>query len=253
MKREKMAIYLSHIDSEIPVAGPSWVIPGTVEENCRYLAGKVDEVALLFFEAGSCLNYTVTDLPAALSEIGLCYHIHHPLDLPWSDGRAAADVVCTLAEKAATLAPRRHVIHPPESGPAAVELIHGFADRLKSAGFDTADFLFENIRENDLTGLLGAIRECGFKICLDLGHILAYGQQAILSEDLSGLVKMLHLNAPGKDGMHESLERLDARGVDVLGRLLELLDKEGCITVEVFYEKGFFNSLRFLNEYCGGR
>ena len=28
------------------IAAPSWVIPGTVAENCKYLQGRVDEVGL---------------------------------------------------------------------------------------------------------------------------------------------------------------------------------------------------------------
>jgi len=38
------------------LAAPSFVLPAGVAENARFLAGKVDEVGLCFFETQSCLN-----------------------------------------------------------------------------------------------------------------------------------------------------------------------------------------------------
>lgn len=246
-----MSIFLSHIDPSVKLAAPSWVIPGTVAENCRCLAGKVDEVSLLFFETESCLDYSETDLPQSLTDKGLSFHIHHPLDLPWEEGgEAVAQVVGSLISKAAHLNPVSHVIHPPESGPDSAALISGFRESLDRFDVDPGIFLFENIRQNSLGGLVDHIRNCGFKICLDLGHILTYGQQEILDENLAGLVKMLHLNAPGRSGRHESLIGLNDAGLLLLGRVLDKLEKSGTITIEVFEEKGFFESLSFLNEYC---
>lgn len=246
-----MSIFLSHIDPSIKLAAPSWVIPGTVAENCRYLAGKVDEVGLLFFETESCLNYSSTDLPQSLADTDLSFHIHHPLDLPWDEGgETVAEVVGSLIAKAAHLDPVSHVIHPPESGSNAGALISSFRESLDRFDVDPEILLFENIQHNSLSGLVDHIRDCGFRVCLDLGHILAYEQQAVLDENLAGLVKMLHLNAPGRGGRHESLLKLDDAGLLLLGRIMDKLEKSGTITIEVFEEKVFFESLSFLNEYC---
>lgn len=45
-----MSIFLNRIMSGFKLAAPSWVIPGTVADNCHFLSGKVDEVALLFLK-----------------------------------------------------------------------------------------------------------------------------------------------------------------------------------------------------------
>ena len=45
-----MANFLNNADFHFQISAPSWVIPGTIAENCRFLAGKVDEVALLFLK-----------------------------------------------------------------------------------------------------------------------------------------------------------------------------------------------------------
>ncbi|MDO5484253.1 MAG: hypothetical protein Q4F27_05035, partial [Desulfovibrionaceae bacterium] len=74
------------------LAAPSFVLPGTVAENAAFLAGKVDEVALCLFEAQACLAYTAADMPAALADLPLRWHVHLPVDLPWptTAGKAEA-------------------------------------------------------------------------------------------------------------------------------------------------------------------
>lgn len=250
-----MSTFLKKYISVSKLAAPSWVIPGTIAENCSYLSGKVDELALLFFETKSCLAYTDEDLPVEILDTGLSFHIHHPLDLPWHKGGAkVAEIVLALSNKAAHLNPAAHVVHPPQSGLDAGKLILEFATALKECDINPQDVLLENIKENSLAGLSGVIRDCGFKICLDLGHILAYAQHSIIENgEFEGLVSMLHLNAPGVRGKHESLDKLNAEGIKALDKMFVLLSENGTVTVEVFEEKGFFNSLQFLDEYCMGK
>ena len=248
---------LEIVKSRIPhkIAAPSWVMPGTVAENCGFLNGKVDEVALLFFETKSCLEYTDVDLPERMADKSLTYHIHHPLDLPWHDGgAAAADVVLALNGKADFLSPCAHVVHPPQAGSDECRLLRDFALRLEGSGIKPEQVLIENIRHNDLQGVITVIEELGFKICLDLGHILAYGQQSLLKDPFLGrLVHMLHLNAPGEGGKHECLTTLDVNGRDVLQEILYLLHPEGTVTIELFDADVFFKSLQFLNECYVGK
>lgn len=248
----KMSRFLNKNKFPFQLAAPSWVIPGTVAENCRFLAGKVDEVALLFFETESCLAYTSLDLPQGLAELGLSFHIHHPLDLPWHEGgQRVAEIVLALNDKAAHLNPAAHVVHPPAAGAESAVLIRDFAGAISRSSLDPATILFENIKENSLSGLVGIIADCGMKICLDLGHILAYAQDDLLRESgFDDLVAMLHLNAPGPKGKHLGLEHLDSNGLKVLKNLFELLKEDGVVTVEVFEEKSFFKSLQLLSDYC---
>lgn len=234
------------------VAAPSWVIPGTVAENCRYLKGRVDEVGLLFFETASSLAYTEKDLPADLAETGLSFHIHHPLDLPWHEGAdKIAQIMNNLSDKAVHLNPALHILHPPEAGPLADHLLSGLAEKLRETSIDPENVLIENIKENSLENNFDVIQDCGFKICLDLAHMQAYGQQNLLDRvRIWDLVKMLHLNGPGIGGRHESLENLDKQGLKLLDCFFENFIKGGTVTVEVFEKEGFFKSLQYLaNRY----
>ena len=72
------------------LAAPSFVLPGTVAANARFLAHKVDEVALCFFEARACLAYGPEDLPPDLADLPLRWHVHLPVDQPWPARAAGA-------------------------------------------------------------------------------------------------------------------------------------------------------------------
>ncbi|MFW5499687.1 MULTISPECIES: cobamide remodeling phosphodiesterase CbiR [unclassified Maridesulfovibrio] len=250
-----MSIFLNNTDFHFQLSSPSWVIPGTIFENCRFLTGKVDEIALLFFETESCLAYTKADLPKELIDTGLTFHIHHPLDLPWEKGGGrVAEIVLALNEKAEHLNPTAHVVHPPSAGTEAAGLIREFAAVVSRSGINPETVLFENIKENSLLGLSGVIADCGMKICLDLGHILAYAQHDLLRDPgFEGQVSMLHLNAPGPKGRHLGLEHLSSDGVETLDVLFKMLGKGGTVTIEVFEEKSFFKSLQLLSDYCTAR
>ena len=107
----------SHWQKKLPggriLAAPSWLVPGTVADNCRFLAGRVDEVGLLFFETDACLAYSTKELPENLAELPLSWHVHLPVDLPWQEPETCADICLQLLRKVAFLRPNRAVLHPP--------------------------------------------------------------------------------------------------------------------------------------------
>jgi len=227
------------------VAAPSFVLRAGVAENARFLAGRLPEIGLLLFEGEACLAYTERDLPPDLAELDVAWHAHLPLDLPWERGLDAAwSVLDRLLDKIAFLRPRSFVLHPP-AGPG---LLVPLARRLRDRGVDPADVLLENVEESDLCARWDEAREGGFSACLDLGHILAYGQHAVL--DLPGLgdaVRMAHIYGP-EGGRHRSLARLDQSGRELLRYILETFSP-GTVVVEVFEEMGFFESIELLAKW----
>ncbi len=235
-------------------AAPSWVVPGTVADNCRFLDGLVnepslldeaapedklplvDEVALVFFETKACLAYTEADLPRA-GEHALAFHVHLPMDLPWSDGPESVAGICLeLAAKAAHLSPRAFVLHPP----ADPEVLAHF-----SAAFQAGcpcRLLLENVEGRDHHDLPALAKDLGLGLCLDLGHLLAYNQQSILEAAPPGLVDMLHLNAPGPGGRHAPITELAPQGEAVLRTMLERLRPGATVVLELFEARALLDS-----------
>lgn len=233
------------------LAAPSFVLPGTVAENCAFLQGRVDEVALCLFESEACLAYDEKDLPAWLADLPgrterMAYHVHLPLDLPWHKGQDEVFAICdALAWKTAFLSPRAFVLHPPEE----TGLLQAFLERWNKESRAPRSICLENTRDNDLAQCLklAYAEKCG--ICLDFGHALTFSQHWMLeSPELADQVRMLHLYAPGgeKQGRHKHLPltALQTEEQAQLRTLFELLGpgKGRSLVLEVFDWHGWQHS-----------
>lgn len=235
------------------LAAPSCVLPADVPTNCAVLSRTFDEIGLAFFETEACLAYTEAELPADLAELPVRWHVHLPLDLPWRSGvEHVAGVVLGLRQKAAHVMPRQFVLHPPEEPETLAEL----AELLRAGGMAPDTVLVENIKGRDLALHWQVICEAGLGVCLDLGHMLAYGQQDFL--ELPGLfarTRMLHLSAPdpAKPARHASLAVLDKDGLALCKTLLEGFDPGGVVVLELFSEAALFESLHCLRFLSAGQ
>lgn len=251
------------------VAAPSWVISGTIHDTCRFLSGQVHEAGLCLFEADACLAYTDADLPPALAGLGLSWHVHLPVDLGWgagahgAPGAGAARVCGLLMDRVAFLDPRCAVLHPPTpeqaraadvagaDGPA--RLLAAFLAQWTRQGRDPADVLLENIAGQDLVDLAPAMDDGNCKVCLDMGHVLTYGQHRLpASVDLLSRVRMAHVHAPGGRDRHRPLTELTDEESAWAARVLPALPQDAVLMVEVFAWDGVLASLPVLERLLGG-
>jgi len=228
------------------LAAPSFVLPAGVAENSRYLSRYFPEIALLFFETEACLAYGDEDLPPDLADLDCAWHVHMPLDLPWEKGLDTTwQKIDGLLAKAAYLAPHAYVLHPPP----IPDVLGPLAARLRNRGVDPAQFLVENIRGHNLPPLWDEIVANGFSICLDIGHILAYGQQSLF--ELPGLwdrVRMLHIYGAERKMKHCSLAELDEQGQALLQSMIKKTT-DVTITLELFDQAGLFTSLDLFGQW----
>ena len=235
-----------NVERPYTIAAPSFVWPARVGDNCHYLENMVDEVAVIFFETQACLDYTDKDLPPDLARLDLSYHVHLPLDLPWFRGAKEVHRLSqALARKTDFLRPRGFVLHPP----ADPHLLREFL-RLWSRSRSPANLYLENIQGNELSAAWPLIREYGCPVCLDLGHLLAFGQEDLLQKpDLLERTAMLHLYAPGAEGEHESLSRFDPRNFRVLHNILPHLPANSVIVLELFHPEKLVESLDIFHSW----
>lgn len=240
------------------LAAPSFVLPGTVAENARFLAGRVEEGALCCFETAASLAYTEADLPQDLAELPLGWHVHLPLDLPWAQGGgAAAGAALAVFGRVAYLAPHLAVLHPPtDMAPdAARTALAAFARRWRAGG--GPPLLIENIRGCQLTELgLAFLEGEGLGVCLDVGHLLGYAQGELLASGLPERARLIHWSAPGphpgKD-RHLPLPALTAGQRTVALALLRRISPGAVHLMEVFDWPGVAASLRWLEEAAQAR
>ena len=228
------------------VAVPSWVLPGDVLENCRFLAASdaprawgVAEVGLCLFESAACLAYPAV-VWEELAALPLGYHLHLPLDL---DHQPDPATVCLqLMDRARLLRPWACVVHPFED-PAR---LRGFVAAWTAAGWPAAALLLENIPAVRLESVVSLAYELGMGLCLDLGHLLLTGE----TPDAAALARcrMLHLSCPeprGRGHRHLSLDQLDPAGTRLAMALLAGAPQARRM-VEVFDWDGVVSSIRWL-------
>ncbi len=274
-----------------PIAAPSCVLPANVAENAHFLAHKVQEVGLYFFESKACLAYTEEDLPLHLQALPLQWHVHLPVDLPWSVrtsvgkneskrekdiaskpvenagiqlcGKRAAKQALAVFAKAAYLRPRYAVLHPPTFVQDVQEQGRILQDFLQIWHTKTAcPVLLENLQDMPLYTLpselffqeaqgLVSKKSCPtFGVCLDVGHMLAFGQEEFLKQKaLLKKVRLVHWSAPGVKDDHKPLTALEHRQKDTLQKLMPLLPTQCTHMLEIFQWQGIEDSVPLLQKF----
>jgi hypothetical protein len=242
------------------IAAPSRVLPGTVAENARFLNGRVDEIALCFFECRACLAYTEADMPPELAELPFSWHIHLPCDLPWparpDQGGAASETAeraLAVFAGAAFLAPRCAVLHPPQGTPAFKRRLLRDFERVWRERSDVP-LLLENLSHCDIVELGdGFLQDHGFGLCLDVGHLLGYGQKRLLSSDLPETADLVHWSAPGEKDAHLPLTALTPGQFATAAELAGRFAGNPVHLAEIFHWPDVESSLPLLEKLTGGR
>lgn len=222
------------------LAGPSFVVPGTIQDNVMALKDLVSEVGLTFFQSRASLDYTREDMPESLAWLGLKYHVHLPLDLNW---RLGADqvfqVASALVQKAGFLSPDKFVLHPP----AEAADLEEFALLWQETGLNPEQLLVENIYGNDLSRLWDVIEGQGLGICLDIGHIMAYNQMSILEHDLAWeRTSLVHVYGREDHMGHTGLPVISESGKRTLQLILSRVKEGTSVLLEIFSLQEFLDS-----------
>lgn len=173
------------------LAFPSWVIPGGIAENAAFLHQKCCalpwppklhkkiEIGLCFFETAACLAYTKADLPPALSQLPISWHVHLPLDLPLyakgataQDARQSLAICLELMRKTDFLKTKKAVLHPVcHLKSPGKSLTAYFIELWTKAGLKASDLLLENQPGQNLPLLQSLAAQTGCGLCLDLAHL----------------------------------------------------------------------------------
>jgi hypothetical protein len=204
----------------------------------------IRQAALLFYQHAPSLEYARADfLPGA----GLDCHVHLPVDLPWQAGpKACFEIVSRLMAPPGPLVPWGGVLHPPArprdlAGVAALWRESAPAWRL----------LVENVPGQDLRAHWPVIVEYDLPVCLDTGHLMAFGQHWLLGEPgLPGRVELVHCYAPGpcmNRHEHLALTRLTPGQAGLLRDIFALARPDVPVLFEVFSESDLLESLGAFN------
>jgi hypothetical protein len=114
--------------------------------------------------------------------------------------------------------------------------------------------LLENLSCCDIVELGdGFLRDHGFGLCLDVGHLLGYGQKRLLSSALPETAELVHWSAPGTGDEHLPLTALTPGQLDTAAELAARFAGNPVHLAEVFHWPGVEASLPVLEQLTGGR
>ncbi len=244
--------------SILPIAAPSCALPDTVAGNANFLATKVAEVGLCFFEAQSCIDYTENDLPSSLAALPLKWHVHLPVDLPWHLGaEKCANLALRVMAKVNNLKIAYAVLHPPLicqgnmlNPSEKSKLLHKFYEKWSSEL--STKLLLENVANAPLVDLdmtLFSGNHAPFGICLDFGHMIGFGQsQMLFKSKIFEYIQLVHWSAPGKQDEHLSLTKLKEHEYLLAKDLISRLAPSVTHMLEIFNWSGIEDSYPILKE-----
>jgi hypothetical protein len=145
------------------------------------------------------------------------------------------------------------VLHPPQGTPVFKRrLLRDFA--LVWRRRSDVPLLLENLSDCDIVELGdGFLQEHGFGLCLDVGHLLGYGQKRLLSSALPETAALVHWSAPGGRDAHLPLTDLTPGQFATAAQLAVRFAGNPVHLAEIFHWRGVEASLPVLGKLTGGR
>lgn len=242
------------------IGATSFVLPADVSENADFLAEKVDDIQLLFFESASQAalphKVDVSYLKNVASEHNVTYTVHLPTDLSLGSSRqilrdGAVEEILGLMEDLAPLNPQAFDLHlnlePGIERAVWLENLHkSFSHLAGRLGSERSCIAVENI-DYPFASVRTLVLEHGFSLCLDIGHALRYGEDAdLLMQDIS-LAKHIHLHGVEGGRDHQAIALTQEKLNRDLGNALVMEKYTGVLTVEVYSQEALEKSLKELS------
>lgn len=245
---------------------PSFIIPADILPNVRFLGPHVDEIELLFFESASayCQSLPGRDTIARLGELAdaldVRYNVHLPIDLYPGDcdaeiRRRAGETLLRFYDRISPLHPSCYVLHLERCRPGReAEPEDVWLKRCRDSlgwmidrGMDPSRVAVENLNSPPQR-MQDMVLELGFKLCLDIGHLLLAGEdlQSMLQTCLPETV-MIHLHGVREGRDHRSLENIGSETWTVLSEQLSGYGQG--LSVEVFSRDKLQRSLPLMERF----
>jgi len=246
----------------------SFIYPATWSVNVERLAGRVDDVELLIFEATRDRDLPdeaeLAELAALQQRTGLSFTVHTPLglglaseDKAWQ--RESVERIWRVVEVTRMLSPHGWLVHvnggQGEGSPVPADE-EGWRRRarwslleLVARGVPPERICIESLNY-DFARIEPVIAELGLSVAVDVGHLLRDGRSidGVLSGNLAR-TRVIHWHGVDSDGRdHRSLRLWPRCLAKALLRSLIDADYRGVLTLEVFGENDFEESLQMVGE-----
>lgn len=246
------------------VSTTSYIYPDRIIPNVTALAPFLDEVELVLFESEGQDNYPdeveLRDLMSFYLNGTVGFNVHLPVDLFLGDKNEeirtkGVSIIRRVIERTLCLNPSVYTLHfdlRNSDGKEETNIeawrsrILRSAEEMTGCGIEPGRISIETL-SYPLEWIEDIVKEFGFSICLDIGHMLIYRQDmAYYLEKYLPQTSIIHLHGNENGVDHLGIEKLSAMMVDLI--FSKLQGFTGTLSVEVFSFGDLKNSLEVLQQ-----
>jgi len=251
---------------ELPfkIGTTSYVYPDDILPNVHKLKDKVNDIELVLFEADNAGNIPtqkgLKELKSISNKWGLTYTVHLPLDINLGsdrdeERRRSAESARVLIERLSVVNPYAYILHL-NMHRKAVKNLRSWQGRVSESLkkiIEGQKPIANNIAIENLSYPFGyvdsLITNNDFSVCVDIGHLIAMGVDPLKHlKKYFSMTRVIHLHGVNERKDHVSLKYLDTRLIKHLIRFLKNNIWRGVLTVEVFSQTDFEESMDILWE-----
>lgn len=259
--------------NNIKLGGTSWILPGggNFFDNMLCLSNDVDDMEIVLWDNQYGCNIPTRDEVKRLRDLreeldmSCCVHFSTNVSFETSPaGRTRCEDKCLRTmELFSELDPYAWVLHlhgelfgpvPSKNMPWFYEVTRKSAQRLASATDNPEKICAENL-DFSLDYIIDIVKEAGFSICLDLGHLVHTREDVKANvEKFLPYTRILHLHGVKPDENltdHVDLSYYDQNMLEwIFRRLADGRDR--IMDLEVF-EQDYHTSIEFLRKFKAQR
>ena len=241
----------------------SFIYPDDYIPNVKMLGPYLDEIELLLFESlpADALpsKAVIEELSHLAREYGLAYNIHLPTDVSISAAQSekqqhAVNTILRVIDRVAPLCPTAYSLHIPYSPKSFdsdtvkswqrcvfknIEKILAGGIAAESIAVETLEYRFD-LLDDILAGL-------NLRVCLDIGHLIAHGDDPnALFDKYGDRTSIIHLHGVKNGHDHLALDKLPHKFTEPVLAILKRYT--GSVSLEVFAFDDLKSSLAFLEK-----
>lgn len=245
----------------------SYIIPGDILPNARYLADKVKDIELILFEVEDGPNnlpssQVIKELAELARQHDMTYTVHLPLDLKLGDDGSDRDASIVKAKRVIDctreLDPWAYVLHL--DGRAVKDskdkqVLLRWQDQSVQALKIVADWAggmeklaVENLEGYPIDFIYPVLDRVPVSRCVDVGHLwlddidpVAYLQKALPR------TRVIHIHGIAERD-HRSLAFMPQEKIQAVLRELIRANYQGVLTLEIFSQEDFLSSLNMIEK-----
>jgi sugar phosphate isomerase/epimerase len=244
----------------------SYIIENDLIHNVHFLSEYVEDIELVLFDSDGFSNIPsrrdINRLKDIQEQRSIGYTVHFPIDKKAGSNSCNErfdfiDSAKKIIELTQPLSPRAWILHlegiQPDASIKKLDIWKSWTrDTIKQLCYvcgDSRKIAIENLgypwywhREN---AALAAT-----SLCCDIGHLWLYFPDCWKEycEAMFPLTSVIHLHGVNGDRDHVSLKYLDRAKLEEFLRMVKQYDYKSVVTLEIFSEMEFFESIAILDE-----